>query len=755
MTRSVHVLNFFALLFLLTLAPVKSFAGGVFTQEQLDSLCAVQKEMPDDVKKLEVLETIVRHHKNLDTIGKYVLIELRLAEKLGNTVYAASAAGVAGWLKYQKGRYVESAKYYKKAVIYYGKNGDKAGRANAVMGLGNILFRMNKYEAGLENAMSSLKDFAELGDTSMVCSVYRALGNSCYEYQMYKTSYAYFGKALELDLKTGNSRSIGRDYFSIGRCVNNMEGKTLEGIMRAKEYFKKAEVYSGETGDFMFLVYENFMLSFLYAEMSLRTEDWNYADSSSICYEKCKDYIEEIDFKEFEPNLAIVAAVRHVLGGNYLQAESVLKNYAATKKTSNSQRRLFFRAYNIYFRYTKNYKDWFRYLEEDALMKRRYYISEFGVKLELVNTQFDRELFIRQYDSLLTRNDLKFKQSQADYEARRKIWVQGISCVLIMIAVLTFFSLKNRRKNVLLIRQKEEISLANAELDILNQEAEAQRQELETQTAEITSRRNTLAFVNGKILRNMEMAGRLQQSIVPSKEFMQGLFGKIFILWKPLDIVSGDFYWAKKIADVKIVAVADCTGHGVPGACLSVWGIAMLNSIVARINPDTVSAAEMLEMLRTRIAETLSKGISDDDEVHDGMDMALCIIDTKKKKLSYAGAYRPLWIMKDGEFSELKADRMPVAIDHDHTDRFSAQERELDGTETLYMFSDGITDQFGMKPNGKLAKFQTSRLRELLKEISGESLETQKLKIEQAIRNWAGDQPQTDDVLVIGISETV
>ena len=217
--------------------------------------------------------------------------------------------------------------------------------------------------------------------------------------------------------------------------------------------------------------------------------------------------------------------------------------------------------------------------------------------------------------------------------------------------------------------------------------------------------------------------------------------------------MSGDFYWVTEADGLKFVAVADCTGHGIPGASLSMLGISFLNSIVARIDLHHVNAAELLTKLRDRIVESLTRGTVNNEDIHDGMDIAVCIFDTKNSKLSYAGAYRPLWIVNNGQLTEYKPDKIPIAVDKDRNSDFTNNEIHLQQGDRVYMFSDGITDQFGERENGKLSKFKLKRLRELLCNIYDLAPEQQMRKIETTIDQWRGDSEQTDDITVIGVME--
>ena len=218
------------------------------------------------------------------------------------------------------------------------------------------------------------------------------------------------------------------------------------------------------------------------------------------------------------------------------------------------------------------------------------------------------------------------------------------------------------------------------------------------------------------------------------------------MLFRPRDIVSGDFYYFKHINHYAVIVAADCTGHGVPGAFMSMLGSAYLNEIVVN-NQDELNTGRILDALRESIIESLQQ-TGRVDEAKDGMDIAICILDLDTKKLQYSGAFNPLFLIRGGELEEYRADRMPIGI-HDYVDvGFTTYDIEVEKDDVIYIFSDGYASQFGGKA-GK--KFMSSRMKKLLTEISGEPLPMQKDILNEKIEAWMGTEyDQVDDILVIG-----
>ena len=239
-------------------------------------------------------------------------------------------------------------------------------------------------------------------------------------------------------------------------------------------------------------------------------------------------------------------------------------------------------------------------------------------------------------------------------------------------------------------------------------------------------------------------AERIQRALLPPKEQLDEILNEYFILLKPLHIVSGDFYWIKEINQYIIIAAADCTGHGVPGAFMSMLGISFLNEIVSK--EGITQANHILNELRQYVKTSL-KQTGKEDDAKDGMDMALYAINKDTLKLQFAGAYNPLFIIRDNELIALKPDRQPIAI-HVKEKDFTNTVFQLQTNDVLYSFSDGFIDQFGGE-KGK--KFMIKNFKKLLLDIHKKSFKEQKEILNNELINWSGNYDQLDDILVIGI----
>jgi len=242
---------------------------------------------------------------------------------------------------------------------------------------------------------------------------------------------------------------------------------------------------------------------------------------------------------------------------------------------------------------------------------------------------------------------------------------------------------------------------------------------------------------------SIQYASRIQNAVLPNHKILDNHFDDHFIYFKPRDIVSGDFYWMTEVDNKLVLVASDCTGHGVPGAFMSMLGISFLNEIVNKQNCQ--KASFILNKLRDQIISALSQS---GNKASDGMDVALLVFDKNKMVINYSGAYNPLFIIRDNELLVTKADRMPIGSYINEDIPFTDHFIDVKKGDQIYIFSDGYADQFGEKTN---MKFSSKSLKQLLLDINGLSAEEQNEKIDANFIQWKGSQKQIDDVLLIGV----
>jgi serine phosphatase RsbU (regulator of sigma subunit)/CheY-like chemotaxis protein len=361
-------------------------------------------------------------------------------------------------------------------------------------------------------------------------------------------------------------------------------------------------------------------------------------------------------------------------------------------------------------------------------------LSETSDQLEETQKNlFETEEIKNQQQLEIDLQELTIRENEAELRNRRNILI-GISFIFFLIfifSILVFRQFKAKKKaNKLLEEQNEQIKLQKSEI-------ESQRDLANQQKKDITD--------------SIEYAKRIQNALLPPLNFIKRNLPEHFILFKPRDIVSGDFYWMMNKDGKIIIAAADCTGHGVPGAFMSMLGTAFLNEIVTKIVENkhiySLQANEILNQLRTYIIDSLHQ-TGAVNESKDGIDIAICIIDSEKQKLQYAGAHNPLYLIRNKKLEVIKGDRMPVGIHKNAVESFKNHEFDIKENDLIYLFSDGYYDQIG---GPRHRKFMSRNFQNLLFDIHEKPMNEQKEILKKTIEDWQGDYIQLDDILVIGI----
>ncbi len=315
-----------------------------------------------------------------------------------------------------------------------------------------------------------------------------------------------------------------------------------------------------------------------------------------------------------------------------------------------------------------------------------------------------------------------------------------------------FLYIKWRERKLVIEKRELEEKVNERTLEIRKQknEIEEKNRTLEEAYLQISSQKTEIEQKNLDITASIEYARRIQSAMLPSGRVLKENLDGHFIFYRPKDIVSGDFYWFRKTGNALMIVAADCTGHGVPGAFMSMLGISFLDEIVDK--ESLTDPAAILDRLRENIILSLKQSAEESDS-KDGMDMAICHLDLETRELRYAGANNSLYLVEQGRLQEIPADRMPVAI-HDRMEPFTLHTRQLKPGTCLYLFSDGFADQFG-GPEGKKFKYKT--FRDTLVALSDKSMREQLEKIEQVFDDWIGGKKsggpsyeQIDDILLMG-----
>ncbi|MDX9854800.1 MAG: SpoIIE family protein phosphatase, partial [Tenuifilaceae bacterium] len=306
-----------------------------------------------------------------------------------------------------------------------------------------------------------------------------------------------------------------------------------------------------------------------------------------------------------------------------------------------------------------------------------------------------------------------------------------IYTILFVALIWLVVKLNTRRLIAEKDRLEQIVKERTAEIIEQKEEIEAQRDEIEHQKEEITS--------------SIHYASRIQSAVLTPQDIVDKIFPNHFLLYLPRDIVSGDFYWITQVGNHKICAVADCTGHGVPGGFMSMLGMTFLNELINK--GHELHPAKILYQLRANVISSLHQ-TGKSGENKDGMDIALYIINTETNILEFAGANNPLILIRNNEVMHIKGDKMPIGIHIKGEEPFTNITIELQPNDRLYTFSDGYVDQFGGSSN---RKFMIKNLKELLLQIHQKPMIEQKEILLNNLIEWQGDGSRIDDIIVMGV----
>lgn len=595
--------------------------------------------------------------------------------------------------------------------------------------IGIIYRTKGLFDKAIKNYLKALKIAEKLKDKELTGIIYVNIGNVLYEQKSYSKASWYYKKSLNIDRELGNKIGISEGYMCLSR--NYLAQKHYSTAM---SYSQKALTIATE------IDYKN-GLPFCYSNIGLIHEGLKEYDEALISYQKALSIANEIEdlnaiasIYSYMANLHISMAddpsyknlddaynLKKVLeyGDKGYKLALVLKSFSLQNSIAKCMQKANAKLGN--FEEALKYADIFIATNDSIFQENKIRVTaELELKYKSKNSQLEIEKLAK---------DSELQQSKINKQKIVLYFLIGVS-----ILIFTFLILLLR-----LFKQKK-----NANLAIISQ-----RDEIVTQHEKLVYQNKLMQEQSNLITDSINYAKRIQQVIYPSHDYLTELLGEHFVLLKAKDIVSGDFYWATRVNDYVIVAVADCTGHGVPGALMSMLGMSNLNEIVRQraIN----NAAQILELLRSLIIEALNQK-GDTEEQKDGLDIALCVINVKTLEMQYSGAYLPCIIMKNEtkELIKLSGNNMPIGI-HPEMKNFDNQIVQLEKGDTIYLMSDGYQDQFG-GPNNR--KYLPKNVMKVLSKISDHSMEKQKEVLQTTIENWMNNNgtnyEQTDDITVLG-----
>lgn len=632
---------------------------------------------------------------------------LEIRQEIGDKVGIASSLNNLGLVYRSQGDADRALVYYQNAYKIFEQIDDRVGLANALNNIG-IVHRGNRnQEQALESFLRALELFRQLGNRLGEANTLNNIGNIYYQQQKFEQALEFYEKSLVISESIGDKSSAAEKYSNIGG-VHLVLGDTSKALNSTINALKLQKEIGDEHGQISTLnnlgayhievkAFEKSLGYFLAADkLQKRIGDHTYSTVTLTS-------IGEIYQAQGKPKLGL----------NYLwRALSEARRYGSTEdeisvydKLSQTYADLgdFEKSYQ-YQQRAKNVRD-----SLDRIVSSRD-LAEMQIKFETEQKQREIELLSKEKEV----QDLKITKQNT---VRNMIIAVAVLALLMLALIYARYRTKKK---------------ANEELDRKNQEIEQQKKTVEEKNWEITS--------------SIEYAKRIQDAVMPTMRQIHAAIPDCFVFYRPKEIVSGDFYWFSENEGVAFIAAVDCTGHGVPGAFMSMIGNDHLNQI---INVEKCKEPdEILNRLHHEIQITLKQkhGVTDN---HDGMDIALCAINKAKNRLLFASANRYLYFIRNGELTETKGDHFNIGgIMHEDVRHYNLHEIPLQKGDVFYVFSDGVSDQFGGE-NSK--KFGYKRLKQTLLDMHRKPMDEQKAEFERTLADWMGDNDQIDDFLLIGI----
>ena len=661
---------------------------------------------------------------------------LNIYKKIGDKQQIVRMLNNIGILYHNKGDYDKAFNYYSKCIKKSEEIGDEKRIVDTYNNIGGVYWDQGNYDKALEYYFKSLKVSEEKGYKTMVAYTYDNIGSIYKEQDKKDKALEYYNKSLKIEKEINDKRGIAGTYNNISQIFQdeNNYANAIENNLKSIKIYK-------EIGDKKGVAVSYNIIGSIYTEQASNDFDKKQKDSLKKDCSKALDFYykslkmnREIgSVEEFASSYSGIGEVNYYLSNYNKSIKYLLKAQTIGKKIGspdivNKASEMLSKAYAAVHNYREAYFSHVLFKETQDSLKN----DENVRRITQLSMQYDFNKKIKQREF-----EQKQKDLAAQAELRRQKIIQSFILfgflIVLLFAFVVYRSYRRKRKDNKLLAEKNNL-------------IEAQKQ---------------------SITDSILYAKRIQQAILPSKEFVEEVLPEHFILFRPRDIVSGDYYWMTQKENKIIVTAADCTGHGVPGAFMSMLGVSFLNEIV---NKNNVTQANLiLNNLREHVKRTLSQ-TGKQNEAKDGMDMALCVIDMDNNNLQYSGAYNSLYVIRssndtllhnnieetatlmspDNKYGlfEIKADRMPVGIYLKEKESFTNNIVKIKKGDALYIFSDGFSDQFGGKDG---SKFKSKKFKQLILSIQDESMKNQREILNTTIDNWRGDIEQIDDILVFGL----
>jgi serine phosphatase RsbU (regulator of sigma subunit) len=689
----------------------------------IDSLNNALKKHPSDSLAVFLNNQVAIYylHKNDDSVKKYILIARKVALQKKISTELSRNYTITGNLNYSNGITDTAFNYYTKALIIDIRLKAANNMIDDYMHLGRVYASNGNIDKALEYLFKAEELAKKVGSKEQEADCLFRIAVIYDRQDQPQKAITFCENAITIQKEIKDSAGIAYSYHRMGLCYEGIKkyDEALKYLELSYDIRKKirAEAQYGASLNGIGLVY---------------MDKGDYQKALLKFYDAYKYWLGAND----KEGIVIATGNLGELSIKMNDDDNALKYFLQSYKVANEIHALSFQKgtlralAEIYYR-KGDYKIAYDYFNKFSELKDKLYNDENSKRMAQMQSQYGSEQKEQQIKLLTKEKELRDSEL-----GQKRIFMNALMLAGLLVLLLAFMFYNRYR-----LKQK-----ANESLQGAFEEIEEKNEKLIQVYNVLEQNRDEIITKNKEITDSIKYAKRLQEAILPSDEFIKSVLPESFVYYKPKDIVSGDFYWFELIENKIFIAAVDCTGHGVPGAFMSIVGYNLLNQTVNEkglLKPNLI-----LDALNKGITKTLKQSI-EDSSVKDGMDIALVAINAERTKLEFSGAYNSLWLFRKETFIEIRADKQPVGVFMDvELKPFRNNEMDIQRGDTFYIFTDGYADQFG-GPKGK--KFKYAKLKELLLSIQHLSMNEQQIIMNQKMEEWKGNLEQVDDILIIGI----
>ncbi|MES2838272.1 MAG: tetratricopeptide repeat protein [Bacteroidota bacterium] len=686
----------------------------VFPQNNtnIDSLYTAFNTNKIDTNKVNAGIELANFYKNGDGKKAIDIATKALVISKANSFNKGTALlnNIIGNVYSGNGEFNKAKEYYLLAEVSATKINDNYILAKVHNNLGIVYDELGDYDKALKYYLASMRSKEKVNNRKGIATSLINIGVLQFKIGRNKESIATMYKAIEVINEVKNYKDLSYPYTTLGNAYGDLKQYD------SSEFYINKSIENGKKFEDVFTLSKatSNMADFL-VEQKRFQESIKYAEEAIVLFNS-------IESKDGLVRANMVIGRAHAGLKQYDKAEEFLDKSLKMALQLGLKKEI---QTTYFFKYKACYENKkYECAVENLMMMSSYRDSLFNENSNRQIADMETKYETEKKDKELIKKNAEIKTQQLE-SSRRALQRNAFIVGFLIIALASIFIFKNYKK----------IRKANAIISEQKHEVEQQKEIIEEKNKEITD--------------SIQYAKRIQNALFASQTTLQKNLNEYFILHKPKDIVSGDFYWANELevngSKKFVIATADCTGHGVPGAFMSLLNISFLNKAV--IENEIAAPNKILDFVRSNVIKALNPEGSEVAS-KDGMDCVLCTFDFSNKTLQFACANNPLLLLRDGVLTEYKVDKMPVGMHSGLEKDFSMQQIELKTGDIIYTYTDGYADQFG-GPKGK--KFKYKPLHELLVNNANLPMQEQHTILANKIESWRGTLEQVDDILVIGV----